>query len=121
MVLNFVYSVVLLSIGCACAFLVLLFGMRFCKVNEKEKTKTTIKGCLCQILKAFPHWVWIVVFLIFQLFIIFALSVWCHIHEWIQNVSTFIGLLVAVVYVIVIKITDDDGKLKYFIKKNTRS
>ena len=121
MVINFIYTVLLLIAGCVVAAAILLFGVKFCKDDGELGTDPAWKEIFIQIMKGYPFWIWIIVFLAFQPAIIHALNGWIPTiwttYDWIPSLSDFIAFIVVVFFIILVKVTDDNGKLKKFFKK----
>lgn len=116
MVINLIYSILLLIAGSVVAAFILLFGVKFCKNGEKLPDNVTWKDILLQLVKGYPFWVWIIVFMVFQPAIVHIINVWtpslwinCG---WIPKLSDFFGFISIVFFFIIFNITDDDGKLK---------
>ena len=122
MVINFIYSVLLLIAGSVIAALILLFGVKFCKDSGELSANPTWKDIFLQMLKGYPFWLWIIVFLAFQPAIIHILTTWfpsiwttCN---WVPSISDFIAFIVVGFFIILVKITDDNGRLRKFLKKS---
>ena len=120
MIFDFILSVLLLIVGFAFSALILLFGVKFCKDGEKLPDDTTWKDILLQLIKGYPYWVWLFIFLAFQPAIVHILNTWvpslltnC---EWVLKFSDFIGFITVILFFIIFYITDDNGKLKIFKK-----
>lgn len=122
MVINFIYSVLLLVAGSIIAALMLLFGVKFCENSGELSADPTWKEIFLQMLKGYPLWIWIIVFLAFQPAIIHILTTWIPsiwtTSGWIPSISDFIAFIVVGFFIILVKITDDNGKLKIFLKKS---
>lgn len=116
MITNFILSVLLLILGCTFSAAILLFGVKFWKDSEELTEDVTCKGIVLHLLKNYPFWIWIIVFLVFQPAIVHIINVWnptlwtnC---EWIPGFSDFIGFITVVFFFVIYYITDDSGKLK---------
>lgn len=120
MIVNFIFSVLLLVVGIAFALGILLFGVKFCKNSEELGADPSWKEILLQLVKGYPFWVWLIVFLAFQPAIVHILSTWdpniWSTYDWIPDLSRFIGFIDVVFYIILFNITDDNGKFKILRK-----
>ena len=120
MVLNIIYSALVLFVAFVVVAAVLLFGVKFCRNCGELEADPSWKEILLQLLKGYPFWLWIIAFLASQPAIHHILSTWTpsiwSTCGWIPNLSSFIGFITIVFYVILINITDDDGRLKNFRK-----
>lgn len=121
MIINFIYTVLLLIVGSVVAAAILLFGVKFWKDGDKpSEDDVTYKGIVLHLLKNYPFWIWIIVFLVFQPAIVHIINVWLPTLwtncEWIPSISDFIGFITVVFFFVIFYITDDYGKLKLFKK-----
>lgn len=116
MIINFILSVLLLILGCTFSAGVLLFGVKFCTDSEKLPDDITHRGIISHLIKDYPFWIWLIVFLVFQPAIIHIINVWTPTlwtnYEWIPSISDFIGFITVVFFFVIYYITDDSGKLK---------
>lgn len=115
MITNFILSVLLLILGCTFSAGVLLFGVKFWKDGDKPSEDVTCEGIVLHLLKNYPFWIWLIVFLVFQPAIIHIINVWTPTlwtnYEWISSISDFIGFITVVFFFVIYYITDDSGKL----------
>ena len=119
MVINFIYSVLLLIAGSVIAALILLFGVKFCKNSGELSGDPTWKEIFLQMLKGYPFWLWIIVFLAFQPAIIHIITTWFpSIWTTVPSISDFIAFIVVGFFTILVKITDDNGRLKKILKES---
>lgn len=116
MIINFILSVLLLILGCTFSAGVLLFGVKFCTDSEKLPDDITHRGIISHLIKDYPFWIWIIVFLVFQPAIVHIINVWTPAVwtgcKWIPGVSDFIGFITVVFFFVIYYITDDSGRLK---------
>lgn len=122
MIVNFIFSVLLLVVGIAFASGILLFGVKFCKNSGELSADPTWKDISLQMLNGYPFWLWIIVFLAFQPAIIHILTTWLPsiwtTCDWVPSISDFIAFIVVGFFTILVKITDDNGKLRKSLKKS---
>ena len=121
MVINFIYTVLLLIAGCVVAAAMLLFGVKFCKDGGELGADPAWKEIFLQMMRGYPFWLWLLVLLAFQPAIIHALSTWIPAIwatcDWVPSFSDFIAFIVVVFFAILVRITDDNGRLRKFFKK----
>ena len=120
MVINVIFSTLLLIVGCVAALCVLFFGVKFCKDNWNLPDDATWKDVLWELMKSYPLWMWILAFLVFQPCIIHIITVWKP-TLWASygldpSTSDFIGFITIVFYVLLVKITDESGRFKFLHK-----
>lgn len=122
MVINLIYSILLLIAGSIVAAAILLFGVKFCKDGEELSADPTWKEMFSQMMKGYPLWVWIFAFLAFQPAIIHIINTWCptlwETYAWPLKLSDFIAFIAVAFYTILVRITDDNGRLRDFLKKS---
>jgi hypothetical protein len=122
MVINLIYSVLLLIAGSVVAAAILLFGVKFCKDGGELSADPTWKDIFLQMMKGYPFWVWIFAFMAFQPAIVHIINTWCPTlwgtYEWSLKLSDFIAFIAVAFYTILVRITDDNGRLKKFFKKS---
>ena len=122
MVINFIYTVLLLIAGCVVAAAMLLFGVKFCKDGGELGADPAWKEIFLQMMRGYPFWLWLLVLLAFQPAIIHALSTWIPAIwatcDWVPSFSDFIAFIVVVFFAILVRITDDNGRLRKFFKKS---
>ena len=115
MIINFIYTVLLLIVGSVVAAAILLFGVKFWKDSEKLPENVKCKGIVLHLLKNYPFWIWIIVFLVFQPAIVHIINVWTPAVwtgcEWIPGASDFFGFITVVFFFFIENITDDSGRL----------
>ena len=124
MILNLVLTVILLFLGAYISFAVIpLFGAMFFKDDSTAQHGEDLNSdiSLWDFIKCFPVWLWILSLLVFQAFIVYILKLWCpflfYNYVWILRLSWFLGFFAIILYVILINIVDDYGKIKWFKKK----
>ena len=121
MVINFIYTVLLLIAGSVVAAAILLFGVKFCKDGGELGADPAWKDIFLQMMRGYPFWIWIIVFLAFQPAIIHALSTWIPAiwttYDWIPSFSDFIAFIDVVFFAILVRITNDNGRLRKLLKK----
>ena len=119
---NFIYTVLLLIAGSVVATAMLLFGVKFCKDSGELGADPTWKEIFLQMMRGYPFWLWLLVLLAFQPAIIHALSTWIPAIwatcDWVPSFSDFIAFIVVVFFAILVRITDDNGRLRKFFKKS---
>jgi hypothetical protein len=119
MIIDVIYSALLLLAGCIMAVIIPFFGIKFCKNSGKLEVDATWKEFLWQLVKEYPVGIWILSFLAFQPAIVHIVntwipSLWTSINcEWIPQISDFIAIVTVTIFVVLLKITDDNGKLKF--------
>ena len=123
MIINFIFSVLLLIVGFAFCMVVLLFGVKFCRNGERLPDDATWKDIVLQLIKGYPFWVWIIVFLVFQPAIVHIINTWfpsvwnsCDWITWIPEFTDFIAFISLAFFALLFRITDEYGKLKIFRK-----
>ena len=120
MITNFIYTVLLLIVGSVIVAAILLFGVKFWKDGDKPSEDVTCEGIVLHLLKNYPFWIWIIVFLVFQPAIIHIINVWTPTLwtscGWIPKFSDFIGFITVLIFFVIFYMTDDSGKLKLFKK-----
>ena len=120
MVINIIYSTLIILFGCGVAACLLFFGVKFCKDDEKLPDEVTWKDIVYQLVKGYPFWIWLLAFLVFQPAIIHVVTAWSPTIwttcEWIPQLSDFIAFITIVFYVILINITDEYGRIKFLHK-----
>lgn len=120
MVVNVIYSVLLLIVGCVAAVFILFFGVKFCKDGEDLPAEVTWKDILHQLVRGYPFWMWLFAFLVFQPCIVHILSAWnpavWETCSWIPKFSDFIGFVAITLCIILVKITDEYGRFKFLNK-----
>ena len=116
MIIKIILSTLIVITGILFLICILLFGLKFCKEPKKNKINNPIWG----LIYSFPYWIWIICSFGFQTCITQTLNiwypVWCSNHEWMINLSSFIGFITTVLYVILIITTDENGNFKRFHK-----
>ena len=122
MIINLIYSVLLLIAGSVVAATLLLFGVKFCKDGGEIGADPTWKTIFSQMLRGYPFWIWLFTILAFQPAIVHIVNAWypalwtnC---EWIPKFSDFIAFIVVALFIILVKITDDNGSLRKHHKKS---
>ena len=122
MVINLIYSVLLLIAGSVVAAAILLFGVKFSNNSGELSTDPTWKDIFLQMIKGYPFWVWTFAFLAFQPAILHIITTWFPMiwttYDWIPSISDFIAFIAVGFFTIIVRITDDNGKLKNFLKKS---
>ena len=122
MVINLIYSVLLLIAGSVIAAAILLFGVKFCKDGGELGADPTWKDIFLQIMRGYPFWVWIFAFMVFQPAIIHIINTWCttllETYAWTLKLSDFIAFIAVALYTFLVRITDDNGRLRKFLKKS---
>ena len=104
------------------AVIIPLFGIKFCRDDEQLPTNATWKDIVSQLVSGYPFWLWILTFLVFQPCIVHIVdiwipSAWINIHcEWISQITDFVAMVTFATFAILLKITDENGKLKPFKK-----
>ena len=125
MTVNVIYSVLLLIVGCAAAVFILFLGIKFCKEGESLPADATWKDIIIQLVKGYPFWMWLCAFLVFQPCIVHILNAWnpavWGVCSWIPSFSDFIGFITIVLCIVLVKITDEYGRLKFFHKSKWHS
>lgn len=120
MVLNIIYSALILFVAFVVVAAILLFGVKFCKNCGELEADPSWKEILLQLLKGYPFWLWLIAFLASQPAIVHILSTWdpniWSTYDWIPDLSRFIGFIDIVFYIILFNITDDNGKFKLLRK-----
>lgn len=124
MVLNFIFTVLILFLGAYISFAVIpLFGVMFLKDDSESQHGEDLNSdvSLWDFIKIFPVWLLALSLLVFQACVVFVIHLWlpslfdgC---EWILRLSIFLGFFAIILYVILINIVDDFGKIKWFKKK----
>ena len=116
MIINFIYTILLLIAGSVVAALILLFGVKFCKNNSELRANPTWRDIFLQMVRGYPFWLWLIVFLAVQPAIVHIINAWYPalwtVCDWIPNISDFIAFIVVGFFMILVKITDNNGKLK---------
>jgi hypothetical protein len=114
-VINFIYSVLVLIFGSVVAMAILIFGVKFCNDSKELGTDPTWQDIFLQMMRGYPFWVWIFAFLVFQPAIIHIVNAWYPAfyenYAWIPGLSDFMAFIAVISYIIVVKSTDDDGNL----------
>ena len=122
MVINFIYSVLLLIAGSVIAALILLFGVKFCKDSGELSADPTWKDIFLQMLKGYPFWLWIIAFIAFQPSIVHIINRWCptlwETYAWPLKFSDFTAFIAVAFYTVLVRITDDNGRLRNLLKKS---
>lgn len=124
MILNLVLTVLLLFLGAYISFAVIpLFGAMFFKDDSESQHGEDLNSdiSLLNFIKCFPVWFWVLALLVFQAFIVSIIKLWCpylfYNYVWILRLSWFLGFFAIILYVILVNIVDDYGKIKWFKKK----
>jgi hypothetical protein len=120
MIINFIYSALILFVAFVVVVVILLFGVKFCKDGGELSANPSWKEILLQLLRGYPFWLWMISFLaaqpsIFHILNTWNLTIWIP-YKWIPELSSFIGFITIVFYVVLINITDDNGRIKIFRK-----
>ncbi len=120
MIVNVIYSTLIFLFGCSVVAVFLFFGIKFCSDNWDIPNGGTWKTVLWQLIKSYPLWIWILALLVFQPAIVHIISVW-NPRIWISyksipQISDFIGFITVIFYIILINITDEDGKIRFLRK-----
>jgi len=116
MIVNFIYSALILFVAFVVVVAILLFGVKFSKDGGEVDADPSWKDVILQVLRGYPFWIWIIAFLasqpsIFHILKTWNLVVWAP-YEWIPDLSCFIGFITVVFYLVLINITDDNGRIK---------
>ena len=115
-IINFIYSILVLLFGSAVAIIVLLFGVKFCGNCGELEANPSWKDILLQLVRGYPFWVWMIVLMVFQPAIIHIINAWdpsiLSPYGWILNLSNLIAFISLVIYIIIVKITDSNGRFK---------
>ncbi len=120
MVVKLIFTVLLLFMGVICAVSIPFFGVKFCRESkyphgEDLDSKTTFKD----LFNEFPLWIWIISLLVFLGFITGILNLWCPslLPNSVWSLSRFVGFFALFFYIILVNVTDDYGKIKWFGKR----
>ena len=123
MVGNFIFSVLLLFIGVLFIVCIPFFGIKFCREDSEyphgEDLRTIDnKTAFKDLLKGFPLWIWIICFFVFQGAITSILYIWCPslLSRNVWSFLRFLAIFALFVYIILLNVTDDEGKIKSFKK-----
>ncbi len=113
MVINIIYSIILPVIGLLVVSFILLYGVKFSSSKESIPDDATWKYILSQPLRECPLWIWAIVVLVFQTFIIHTIMLWnSSLAPTIPQISDLIAFSVLILYMILIGITDGNGKFR---------
>ena len=120
MIVNFIYSALILFVAFVVVVAILLFGVKFSKDGGEVDADPSWKDVILQVLRGYPFWIWIIAFLasqpsIFHILKTWKLVIWAP-YEWIPDLSCFIAFITVVFYLVLINITDDNGRIKIFSK-----
>ena len=124
MVSNIILSVLLFFTGIVFTIGIPFFGVKFCRdyKDPEVKPKPFKENILWELVTDYPFWIWVVTFLVVQFFPIQILKcwypTWWNNHIWISDLSCFLGLITLIFYIVLIKVTDEDGKFSLFSKKS---
>ena len=124
MVSNIIFSVLLFFAATLFTIGIPFFGVKFCRNYEDREVKPEPfkENFLWELITDYPFWIWVITFLVVQLFPIQILKCWCPTwwanHVWISDLSCFIGLITIIFYIILINVTDENGKFSFFSKKS---
>ncbi len=113
MTINIIYSIILPLIGLLVVAFILLYGVRFSTSKESIPDDATWAYILSQPLRECPFWIWTIVVLVFQTFIVHTIMLWHpELHPTITQISDLVTFCVLILYIILIGITDGNGKLR---------
>ncbi len=124
MVSDLILTVLVLFGGAFVSFVISpFFGIKFFRDDSTTQHGEDLNSnvSMWDFIKCFPAWLWLLSLLIFQACIVFTLNLWWPSlfdgFNWILSFSRFLLFFAVILYVTLVNVTDDFGKIKWFRKK----
>lgn len=125
MISNLILTVLVLSVGAFISFVIIpFFGVKFFRDDSTAQHGEDLDSnvSMWDLVKCFPVWLWGLSLMVFQACVIFVIHLWWPSLfdglEWLLSFSRFLLFFAIILYIILVNITDDFGKIKQIGKKN---